>query len=82
MSRQSRPTFRTILNQVADANLGKITSKAKTVNRVAKVTTGPNQSLAYQIKASLLNYLSQKFPQKVRVGIHLHRGLLLVQVPS
>ena len=66
-------SFNDILTAESVKNGERLMSKARIANRVAKASNGPNRQSAYKIKASTIERLLEKFPNKVRV----HRDIRL-----
>jgi hypothetical protein len=70
---RKKRNFNDILREEGSRNGEKLMSKARIANRVAKASSGPNRQSAYKIKASTIERLLEKFPNKVRV----HRDIRL-----
>jgi hypothetical protein len=64
---QHKPTFKQIVDEVAEANFRTLMEKARQFSRLAKTVNGYSRRLAYSRKAMCLKQIVEKNP-KARVN--------------
>jgi hypothetical protein len=60
-------SFRQIVAAVEDQNADRLIARARTANRLAKMSGGTPRRTAYAIKARALTCLAERFPDRVCV---------------
>src|SRR5713226_3895143 len=64
---QGKPSFQTILNDVASQNARYLMGRARLANMIAKSLRGSSRARAYAIKSQALLELTMRFPERVRI---------------
>jgi hypothetical protein len=84
MKRQAkRQTFKSILKTVAPTNAGRLMSKARLANSIAKTATTKRTRLtAYSVKTNALLALQASFPKRVTVSLDPQYGTYFVLVKA
>jgi hypothetical protein len=62
-----KPSFQTILNDVASQNARNLMGRARLANMIAKSLRGSSRARAYAIKSHALLELTTRFPERVRI---------------
>src|SRR5215210_4395902 len=78
MRQDRKPTFKEILNQVAAGNVNRLINRARTANRLAKLTCGKARRSAYCVKNDVLVTITCRFPDRVTIRKDLRTTELFV----
>jgi hypothetical protein len=67
IERHGKPTFRSILNEVAPKNAVRLMGRARLANKIAKSVRGDSCRQAYAVKVQALLELATRFPEQIRI---------------